>query len=368
MSVLQSVESTAFPASSFQPAPREVIEHALSLRTAAFSEIAADDAIQSLGISEALSLEDSALFRTRVFGRLTTKLAIGSHYADGPSLVILTDDNQKQELQQLFSQYAAIHAGEDPAELLKSADDGVLNDIPHSLVRSWVYSARRAEIGLGERAKAVWSYLNVKPGSYPPQPYFVKPMGNNDVTLVQAFGRDTVTDEGLVTIRDKRQELGSDTAMMYYLDNIRFQPGPSNIALAEVVADQLRKAPIEQVLQWEVTYALYARYPLLYERYENYIHTLWPHTNAYRTFEVKRDSIEVMDKFGLYNPAELAHGDMMARAMPIINKLGVQADPIAANIPYDPLSTQPYVRDAKTFTGREALVRGEHLLFGRVSF
>jgi hypothetical protein len=258
----------------------------------------------------------------------------------------------------------------DPGALLQAAPrQDVLSHIPNQFVRSWVFDARRAETSAVESFKALGSYINLIPGTFPSKPYYIKPMGENDVTLVQAFGRDTVTDKELVTIRDKREQLKDDDVMMGYLDEIKFMPGPSNIDLAATVANELESdTPIEQVVQWEVAYALYQGHTTTYNRYRNYIHMLWPHSEFYPTYEVKQDSVAVMDQLGLYNAQELAHPDMMARAVGILHKLGVQADPLPARIRYDPESTQPHVHSAGAFIGREALARIEHALRGRVSF
>lgn len=368
MSYLETVANTVDIRALPIPTSRGVVEHALSLRNSTEMLEASSAAHGSLELS-CLSKEDQNLFQTRIFGGSATKFALASYYSEAPSLYSLSVDDQLKELEELSNRYAAHNLG-DPHVLLQATPrQGTLTHIPNGLVRSWVFNTRRAKTSNLERLKAIESYINVIPGTFPPSPYYIKPMGENDVTLVQAFGRDTITDSELITVRGTREQLEDDDMMMLHLDDIEFKPGPSNIDLAEKVADLLQSdTPPEQVLQWEVAYALYQQHPAVYKRYRNYIHTLWPHNGFYPTYEVKQDSVEVMDQFGLYNAQELAHPDMMARAVAILEKLGVQPDPLSADIRYDPGSTQPHVHSAGAFIGREVLARIEHILRGRVSF
>jgi len=369
MSYGQSISESIALTTTHTPIPREVVEHALSLRQSHALEISGDEASKRLGI-ENLSPQDQYLFRTRVFGGIAVKTALASFHADIPSFYSLDEDAQKQELAILTNEYVAQATDNSPSQLLQTYNGTeIFPHIPNNLVRSWVYSARQAETSVAQRLKTLAAYINVTPGSFPPAPYHVRPMGENDVTLVQAFGRDSITDKELAGVSSVQEKVSDDTVVMEYLDGISFKPGPSNIDLADIVAGQLTSEnPVEQILQWEVTYALYQKYPELYKKYRNYLHSVWPHGEFYPTYEVKQDSIAIMDQIGLINPSELAHGDMMARAVGILEKLGVQPDPIAADISYDPESTQPHVRTANAFLGREVLARVEHILRGRVRF
>jgi len=375
MSYIESVIDSAANRTPAAPARREVLEHALSLRYSDEMKDAAQQASRTLEVGK-LTNEDQALFQSRIFGGMATKLALASHNSDQPTLYQLAPADQQRELEIVANNYAdtaakLIDVGSETTHTLLSSYNMAteLAPLPNKLVRSWVYAARRAQINPIQHLKNIGSYINVVPGSFPPSPYFIDSMGNNDATLVQAFGRDSITDDELVLIRDERQKINSDDEMMAYLESIDFKPGPSNIALADKVAYLFASGnPMEQVIQWEVTYAFYQKHPSLYSRYRSYIHTVWPHSGFYPTYEVKEDSVAVMDKVGLYNPIELAHGDMMSRAVGILTKLGVQPDPLAADIPFDTDSTQPHVRNERSFMVREALARVEHVLRGRVTF
>lgn len=240
-------------------------------------------------------------------------------------------------------------------------------------MRDLLASSKRAELIAGDRLKGLIRYFDVRTGGFPPDGWPKAPFGHNDVTLTQAFGRNTFTDADLPIISHNRKACDNDEDMFEHLrGNERFDPGASNEALAEIVAGQLLdpSVTIEQVMQWEVAFALWQKYPALYADTREGIHVLWPEegAKAYRTHEVKRDSVSVMEQKGLYNAFEFAHPDMMIRALMILGKLGIEADVLAADIPFDVHSIQHQTRDARQWMGRELLARIEHILSGRVRF
>lgn len=366
MEYTASILENAAGSNATTPLPREVVTRALDLRNSAQVHEASIDAAKVLELSS-LSAEDHHLFITRVFGNQAIKFVFASQRSGQQDFFTLAEHDQSDVLATLSDTYAAAYQDNNPSELLTNATESELfARIPNTLIRAEVYATRRNNMTLADKTRSLNAYLNILPATFPASPYHIAPIGENDITLVQAFGRDSITDDELVTIRDMQEQLGDDTAMMAYLDSINFEPGPSNNALADRVATQLLAAPIEQALQWEVAYALYKGHRAVYDAYKNYTHTLWPHSGFYPTYEVKQDSVAVMDRFGLYNAEEFAHRDMMARAVGILEKLGVQPDPVLADIPYDPESTQPHVHSARTFMGREALARVEHILRRRV--
>lgn len=367
----------SFTDHSVMPAfPRPVVVEALSARYSDEVRIAVNESALKLDLQQ-FSVEDQALYRSRTIGNIATRLSFASYLPGSNKLFIDMPWDQKVEtLVDASTHYTnglvrGIEEGAlQPSDLLtlQSAYDPLPN-IDNTSIRSLVYNSRSYELSKNDRLAMLRSYTNTYPGSFPPHPYIVEPMGPNDSVLVQAFGRDSISDEELIDIKNKRAELANDEAMMLYLDQIHFEAGPSNNALADEVAVRLQlENPSEQIIQWEITYALRLRHPDLYDRYKNYIHTLWPHSGFYPTYEVMSDSVAIMDTIGLYAPKELAHGDMMVRAIAILNKLGVVADPIAANIPFDPGSTQPHVRNSQAWIVRETLARAEHVLKRRVKF
>jgi uncharacterized SAM-binding protein YcdF (DUF218 family) len=73
-----------------------------------------------------------------------------------------------------------------------------------------------------------------------------------------------------------------------------------------------------------------------------------------------------MEQNGLYNAYEFAHPDMMIRALKILGKLGIEADILAAKIPFDESSIQNQTRGEHRWEARELITRGEHLIRGRI--
>jgi hypothetical protein len=124
-----------------------------------------------------------------------------------------------------------------------------------------------------------------------------------------------------------------------------------------------------------VAYSLWEKDPEKYKEYSDLVHVLWPpdsknFSKRYSTVDVKTDSLGVMERVGLFVPAELAHADMIVRARHILNRLGVEPELVVAPMvkSFDPMSIQPQIRGGVNWTIREALTRVEHLVFGRVKF
>ncbi|MDN5275790.1 MAG: hypothetical protein JWN33_439 [Candidatus Saccharibacteria bacterium] len=358
------------------PAPAGIVERALEMRFSRQLDDPMNDAVDQLDLNR-LPPEERRLYQFRIIGSIATRLEIASYLTPSlPTFHELSQDEQTAHLMTASRRYSdnllsdtASRVEETPEEVLtyKKEYDPLVN-ISHAFARSVIYTSRLKQMSRADRIAMAMSYANVSPGSFPPSPYRVTPMGKNDVVLAQAFGRDSITDSELVSIRDMRQRLGNDDDMMGYLDGTHFIAGPSNDALADEINKQLLSGPAEQIIQWEVAYALWHNHPATYQTYRHYLHILWPHTGFYPTYEVKSDSVAVMDNVGLYNPKELAHKDMMVRALGILNKRGIIADPLVVDVPFDPGSTQPHVRNSKAWVRREALARGEHILRGRVKF
>lgn len=334
--------------------PPDVLDFALSLKQ--------PGALVGLPVPDVLQdYEPGArqIMMARTVGNWSVRLALTSHFAS-------IEDSSVQffgEMDPLFRE-----------ELFNSIlPEGELPyiDLSDNDVRGLLATSKRAQRTTGDRLSCLVHYFDVRPGSFPPDGWPAAPFGHNDVTLTQAFGRNKFTDADLPIISHNRRACGNDEEMfMHLLGNERFDPGASNDALAEVVATQLRDPAviIEQVMQWEVAFALWQKYPALYAEAREGIHVLWPEegAKAYRTHEVKRDSVSIMEQKGLYNAFEFAHPDMMIRALKILGKLGIEADVLAAVIPYDERSIQYQTRGARQWMGRELLARIEHILSGRV--
>lgn len=333
-----------------------------------------------------LSPEDKRLFETRVIGGILTRVAIGSQalkeLGEIPEsfldLSAQVRAEVRDELGEAYAKRAAVllnHVDDSEVEdligpgfVFEQADP--LRSIPHSFVRHHIAQTKRRELTGKERLKQLLAYANVVPGTFPPDGFPDRTIGQNDAVLVQAFGRNSIQDKELPEVDRLHRTSEDDVETFVQLQIDGFDPGESNRALAKVIMrrELSEGAVIEPVVQWEVAYAMWEMNPLKYAAYSHYIHTVWPQSGFYPTFEVKADSIKTMDELGLYNPKEFAHRDMMVRALGILAKQGVEADPLVGRIPFDSLSVQAQARGPVPWTIRETLTRGEHILRGRVKF
>lgn len=358
--------------------PREVLEHAVSLRTDG-------PKVELPGLHlETLSNGERRLFDARVLGGMYTRLAVVSdalatrgviersvfemHLSDQEAVLTRTAQQYAKMAEQFLDE-----AGWETRELLnpgfitECADP--LNNVPHSFVREKIAQTKRGEKKVSDHLRSIVSYANVLPGTFPPRHFPTHPIGENDSLYVQAFGRRSVFDRELPEVRDLHETSEDVFEAFERLAVMEFEPGLSNEALADVIDARLGdKQVIETVVQWEVAYSLWKKNPERYRTFEKYIHVVWPSSGFYPTYEVKADSIKVADKVGLYNPLELAHPDMAIRALGILSKRGVEADLEPANIPYDPQSVQKQTQGKAPWVVREFLTRSEHILRNRVEF
>jgi len=357
----------------------EVIERALQLKQPSIESIRDEFDV------DALSDKDQRLLGFRTLGGISVRAALVSDAlmqqgVISESLFDITEDDRSEVLQGLHSESArrtteVLEASRLEAEDVLTLGSFVnsltdpLDKIPHSFVREQLFRHKRAQTSAMERLTHLVSYINVIPGAFPPTGFRSRAIGVNDSLLIQAFGRNSVPDKELSTIRDKNIHAESDFEMFAYLDHIGFDPGDSNRALADVIDEQLnREEVIEPIGQWEPMYALWQKNSEKYRQYQNYFHLLWPHSNFYPTYEVKADSIAIMDQLGMYNPLELAHQDMIVRALAILARFGVDADALVGDIPFDPSSVQAQTRGKGPWVVRETLTRVEHILRNRVRF
>lgn len=357
------------------------LEHALDLKNPQQTD-GLVDAVSSRLHLDTLSSIDQRLFASRVIGGLSVRLAVASMLVaensnPAESFETLSSQDQSDALHDVAVLYANAaeqsldETGGTTIDLLgeAAANIGPLPAVEHQLVRDQLYAAKSAQRTRKDRRRDLLSYINVLPGTYPPGSFRSISVGTPDSLLVQAFGRNDVLDRELPAIRDARASLGDDIVMMEYLRDEQFDTGDSNRALAKAVAEKVYGGDVvEPVIQWEVAYALWQSDPEKFEQYKNYMHVVYPRSSFYPTYEVKADSIKVMDTLGMNNPLELAHQDMAVRAMAILAKQGVRAELLEADIPFDPRSTQLQVRGPGSWMMRETLTRVEHVLRSRVTF
>lgn len=181
-------------------------------------------------------------------------------------------------------------------------------------------------------ALKVWGYycLPMLPGTPA-----VGDITESDCRFVQAFGRNDFTDselgKRLWELREKAEL--DDTKTFTLLAYRDFEPGKWNRTAAKRVMRKMRvdKKPCEA--QWEVAYAMYLADPQWYLDHQLLIDCIWPPKEGYfATYHVKLFSKEAMQRRGCSRPEEIAHPAMVARAIPIIWKIGL--DPVTEGIPW----------------------------------
>ncbi len=350
MSYKNPVHGHAALASHELVVPPDVFDFALSLKQ--------PEAMAHMPVPEEYrdySPRTQRLLMARTIGNHSVKLALSSFVASrrDSSVQYLGERESSSRIDMLTDSGSQ-------EELLSDSD-----------VRLMLAYTKRAQLSSNDRFKSFLSYLDVRSESFPPDKWPQATFGHNDVMLTQAFGRNTFSDSELPAVSRERLQCKTDEEMFAgFLSDEGFEPGLSNEALADVMAGQLSDptVTIEQAVQWEVAYALWRKYPELYADAREAIHVLWPNSGAkaYRTYEVNHDSAGIMEQNGLYNAIEFAHPDMMIRALKILGKLGIEADILAANIPFDPKSIQYQTRGQHQWVLRELLTRVEHALIGRV--
>ena len=331
------------------------VDHALSMKQPDFI-----DNVLTPEQWETLPLEQQRIYKARKFGNRMVRFAVAASFATHHNHTLLTLNKMRPDVRDSIVR-----------EVLRTNRDGsfVDNDAVDAISdEEIVYGVATAKAAA--RPEEYYkhlkrAYMKTAVGSFPPDDWPEPLFCNQDVTLTQAFGRNTFEDSELPTIAEERASNGSDhSTFLNYLRRENFDPGASNRALAETVARQLQDQSvyIEQIMQWEVAYALWDQYPDLYRLHAPALHVVWPDSDFYPTFQVKADSIEVMKEKGLFNPYEFAHPDMMVRALAILGKQGIQADVLAADIPFDEDSTQEWTRDPKKWAMREKLTRVHHVV------
>lgn len=190
-----------------------------------------------------------------------------------------------------------------------------------------------------------------------------------DCIAVQAFGRNTYNDADLAGIRTFHDRHGGQDALtLDWLRQHGFDPGQPNRDLARECVHLVDRYHLPVIVQWEVAAAFE---PLWYARHRNFIHCLWPSadpTRYYSTWDVKRETVELMRRHRWRRPIEVAHRWQVVRAYAILRRL-LGHDPIAVPLrtdSFDPKSVQPWTRSWYAWLPREIAARFHHLLKGWV--
>jgi hypothetical protein len=194
-----------------------------------------------------------------------------------------------------------------------------------------------------------------------------------DYLLVQAFGRDSLSDKTVSGALSALFENDFDDLLscLGKLEQTGFEPGIANRMLAKVQQEYMDRSPkMVSISQWEVVYAHWQQDKIGFAQKLDRIEPLWPTEAYFATVHVKRSSKAVIVRRGLspHNGIELAHPDMVIRAKLILWKLGLDPAISLAPIPYAPESVQWWVRNVWFWFPRETALRLQHVLFKWVSF
>ncbi len=194
-----------------------------------------------------------------------------------------------------------------------------------------------------------------------------------DCMFVQAFGRNGLPDEGLGRfLHQMRNGDRDDIDTFGKLVQHGFDAGASNKVLAQYVMKLYELLNIPIIAQWEVVYAMMFLDSSWYIENLHRIDCIWPPEDGYfATKHVKTMSKECMLARGCCRPLEVAHPAMIARAVPVIWKLGM--NPVVVPIfpwsfwedalwAWDKDSIQPWTRGFRAWVLREPLGRVHHIL------
>lgn len=191
-------------------------------------------------------------------------------------------------------------------------------------------------------------------------------VGSSQWVLVQAFGRSSYSDKGLVSHLSELFANVRPTVFRFSrLYNAGFNPGLANLKLAEH-CDWLWGINPDLVLelQWEVAYCLWLRDKTRFVRKQKQVNAIWPGGSYFATYHVAELAAHDIRLRGLdpRRGIDLAHPDMVVRALPIAWRQGLDPLPWVTDVPFaGPDSIQPWTRAARPWFVRETLTRVHHL-------
>jgi hypothetical protein len=197
-----------------------------------------------------------------------------------------------------------------------------------------------------------------------------------DCIFVQAFGRGTWNDKEMFgKLMKIRRAAGMSVYQTFMIlrDEVHFQPGLSNIAIANFVMALSRLFPKAALMvQWEVAYAMFELDPDWYLEKMSLIDCLFPAREDYfATYHVKLMSKACMRARGCVLPLEVAHPAMISRALMTVWKTGVFAVVIPTDFGgydlntlwvWDPNSQQPWTRSFGAWWKRDLIGRMAHVV------
>jgi hypothetical protein len=148
----------------------------------------------------------------------------------------------------IVGQVEAALRGKSYPRFLDDIPNGALNlpqdssyaygDVSNRDVIGLVSRASREGLGLPVRLRRFCEYVDVRPGKYDPSNSDVQVFIEPDVSLVQAFGRNTIPDKRLGALGDRAAVL-SNEQMFEELKDQNFDEGGPNDSLARITGDHL---------------------------------------------------------------------------------------------------------------------------------
>lgn len=185
------------------------------------------------------------------------------------------------------------------------------------------------------------------------------------VVAVQAFGRNTYTDNELVQVQEYYRQHGSDDlATLNGLWANGFDPGEPNYRLADECSAIMVQYGVHAIVQWEIAAAMG---PTWYRDHRDRIICIWP-TNAigkpFTTRDVKVATVAIMRQHHWSRVIELAHRHQIVRAFLILRKL-LGYDPIIVPTrteEFDPQSRQKWTTSLRAWQPYNVLACLHHLV------
>lgn len=197
-------------------------------------------------------------------------------------------------------------------------------------------------------------YFSNTPGLYPTGNLF-----EADVIVAAAFGRNTIPDKSLAAVNFIRKNHDSDFHAIKRLATDGFDPGKSNVDIADICFYLSEKLKLPVIVQWEIAAAFDLKW---FELNQDNIHCVWPYPKTYfSTVDFVKEALLTMKEFSWRNPILIAHDYHISRVFMLFRKQ--QVSPIVTTFrinSFDKYSVQLWTRNFFLWQLREIIVRIHH--------
>lgn len=165
--------------------------------------------------------------------------------------------------------------------------------------------------------------------------------------IALAFGRNSVPDKDLASVRAMREKEGSDFAAIKKLAACGFDAGTPNKEIGHAVRMSILVQDLPMIVPWEIGVVLFKRYGDWVEHWiaSKKLFILWPQPSqkSCPTKEVLEEAISIMRENGWHDPLLIGHDLHVPHVYMLARKLGL--DPIvgfkSVTQAFDPNSVQP---------------------------